>query len=41
MRVVSVPKLADFTVGTIVNCIEVSCFLCSEGVKVNALEKEG
>jgi len=30
--------LAGFTVGSIVNCIKASCFLCSESVEVGVLE---
>jgi len=32
MRIVWVPMLAGFTVGAIVDCIQVSCFLWSENV---------
>jgi hypothetical protein len=38
MRVVCVLMLAGFTVGSIIDCIEASCFLCSESVEVGVLE---
>jgi hypothetical protein len=39
MRVVCFLMLACFTLGTVVGCIETSCFLCSDGVEIGVLEE--